>query len=105
MCDSRCFGYSLPTDMLVPFADCANHHVVDMTVEIYNKRLHDLRQESDSTGIDFEFTADEKHYFTFTRMKFNYLKHFKEDVDKLESFKPVSTWTDNDIHLPYKTRR
>lgn len=41
LCDSRCFGYSLPNDMIVPFADCANHHIVDMTVEIYNKRLHD----------------------------------------------------------------
>jgi len=39
--------------MLVPFADCANHHVVDMTVEIYNKRLHDLRLESDSSGLNF----------------------------------------------------
>lgn len=41
LCDSRCFGYSLPSDMIVPFADCANHHVVDMTCEIYNKRIHD----------------------------------------------------------------
>ena len=37
--DTRCFGYSLPCNMLVPFADCANHHVVDMTVEVYNHRL------------------------------------------------------------------
>jgi hypothetical protein len=41
LCDSRCFGYSLPLDMIVPFADCANHHIVDMTVEIFNKRLHE----------------------------------------------------------------
>jgi hypothetical protein len=26
---TRCFGYSIPYLMLVPLADCANHHAVD----------------------------------------------------------------------------
>ena len=26
---TRCFGYSLPYLMMVPFADCANHHATD----------------------------------------------------------------------------
>jgi hypothetical protein len=68
LCDSRCFGYSLPTDMIVPFADCANHHIVDMTVDIYNRRLHGADPASCS--------PEEQHYFQKSRLKFNYSKHF-----------------------------
>lgn len=26
---TRCFGWSLPSTMVVPFADCANHFIID----------------------------------------------------------------------------
>ena len=63
MCDSRCFGSSLPSDMIVPFADLANHHVVDMTVEVYNKRLHDLKLKANASGEEFECDEVSKHYY------------------------------------------
>lgn len=41
---TRCYGWSLPHSMLIPFADCLNHHylavdhcMVDMGNEIENK--------------------------------------------------------------------
>jgi hypothetical protein len=93
LCDSRCFGYSLPTDMIVPFADCANHHIVDMTVEIYNKRLHSNPSEC---------TDDEKHYFQKSRLKFDYKKHQAQEWQEETA---VASWTDADVDLPYKARR
>ena len=36
---TRCFGYSIPELMLVPFADCANHHAADNIFEIFNSRI------------------------------------------------------------------
>ena len=36
---TRCFGYSLPYLMIVPFADCANHHATDNQYELFNSRL------------------------------------------------------------------
>lgn len=30
---------------------------------------------SDDKGIKFECSEDEKHYYTLTRMKFDYQKH------------------------------
>ena len=29
ICVTRCFGWSLPSTMVVPFADCANHFIID----------------------------------------------------------------------------
>lgn len=26
---TRCFGWSLPSTMIIPFADCANHFIID----------------------------------------------------------------------------
>jgi hypothetical protein len=26
---TRCFGWSLPNTMIIPFADCANHFIID----------------------------------------------------------------------------
>jgi hypothetical protein len=38
---TRCFGWSLPHTSVVPFADCANHFIIDNQYELYCKRLHD----------------------------------------------------------------
>lgn len=65
------------------------------------------RLEADAKGIEFTCSEEEQHYFTFTRLKFNYKKHFREDeaANNFELEHPVSQWTDKDIDLPYKTRQ
>ncbi len=37
---TRCFGWGLPKTMVVPFADCINHHNVDSTYELIHNRFH-----------------------------------------------------------------
>lgn len=34
---TRCFGWGLPCTMMVPFADCINHHNVDSSYEMVRK--------------------------------------------------------------------
>ena len=31
---TRCFGWGLPCTMMIPFADCINHHNVDSSYEL-----------------------------------------------------------------------
>jgi len=86
---TRCFGWSLPHTSVVPFADCANHFIIDNQYELYSKRLHDKKKIPNA-----EFTDDEKKYFTQLKMRINYEKHYVED----EKFNP-------NYDLPYKTLR
>jgi hypothetical protein len=37
---ARCFGWTLPGTMLVPFADLANHHNADTSHEMFHPGLH-----------------------------------------------------------------
>jgi len=37
---SRCFGWSLPGTMMIPYADLANHHNSDTQYEMFNPRFH-----------------------------------------------------------------
>ena len=73
---TRCFGWTLPSTMMVPMADFLNHHPVDTQYEIYQKEKHMVAASVDSQGyhtkkrrnIDFsdlypnfdEMSADEK---------------------------------------------
>jgi hypothetical protein len=86
---TRCFGWSLPHTSVVPFADCANHFIIDNQYELYSKRLHDKKKIQNA-----EFTDDEKKYFTQLKMRINYEKHYAED----DKFNP-------NYDLPYKTLR
>jgi hypothetical protein len=63
--------------------------------------------EADASGVKFECGDDERHYYTRTRMKFDYQKHFKEDSAAIEKeiAHPASQWTDQEIDMPYKSRR
>ena len=90
---TRCFGWSLPHTSVVPFADCANHFIIDNQYELYSKRLHDQKkfQVKDSS---VKFTPDQEKYFTNLKMRINYEKHFSEDKD----FEPH-------YEVPYKTMR
>jgi hypothetical protein len=71
---TRVFGWSLPYMMLVPFADNANHFCVENYFELFNSRLARKALRKNQTFDNFE-----KCYFTRTKAKFNFLKHFKED--------------------------
>ena len=63
--------------MLVPFADNANHFCVENYFELFNSRLTKkaLRKEKN-------FNNFEKCYFTKTKAKMNFFKHFKEDDEQ-----------------------
>lgn len=78
---TRVFGWSLPYMMLVPFADNANHFCVENYFELFNKRLCKKALRKEKTFNNFE-----KCYFTHTKAKMNFLKHFKEDdIDSKEN--------------------
>jgi hypothetical protein len=53
---TRCFGWSLPHTSVVPFADCANHFIIDNQYELYSKRLHDKKKDHDSSPENVKFT-------------------------------------------------
>ena len=85
---TRCFGWSLPHTSVVPFADCANHFIIDNQYELFCRRLHAKREKPEICS------EAERQYFTQLKMRINYDKHFKEDSE----FKP-------DYDPPYKTMR
>jgi len=72
---TRAFGWSLPYMMLVPFADNLNHHCVDNQFEMFNSQLAKRGFDDDKTPLD----NFEKQYFTRTKQKINFFKHFSED--------------------------
>lgn len=37
---TRCFGWGLPKTLMIPFADCINHHNVDSTYEMFIPKYH-----------------------------------------------------------------
>jgi hypothetical protein len=78
----------------VPFADCANHFIIDNQYELYNKTLHLRKKQQKEGNSSIKFTPGEEKYFTQLKMRINYEKHFQED----ENFKP-------DYVVPYKTLR
>ena len=43
---TRCFGWGLPKTMVVPFADCINHHNVDSTYEMFKPEWHSLNNNA-----------------------------------------------------------
>jgi hypothetical protein len=49
---TRCFGWSLPHTSVVPFADCANHFIIDNQYELYSKRLHDKKARQQQPTSD-----------------------------------------------------
>ena len=83
---TRCFGWSLPYTMVVPFADCANHFIIDNQYEMCNRRLDEKSRE--------ELTKAEEKYFTPCKTRINFERHFKEDA--IEEIKE---------DVPYKTKR
>lgn len=44
---TRCFGWGLPKTMVIPFADCINHHNVDSTYELIHTKYHLATEKTD----------------------------------------------------------
>ena len=61
---TRCFGWSLPNTSVVPFADCANHFIIDNQYELYNKTLHLRKKQQKEGNSAIKFTPGEEKYFT-----------------------------------------
>ena len=61
--------------MLVPCADNLNHHCVDNQFELFNSKLGKHTPDDDKSPLD----NFEKQYFTPTKQKINFFKHFAED--------------------------
>ena len=91
---TRCFG--TPTEiMMVPFADCANHHVTDNEFHVLNVRLNEKHIEAEEKKVEPDVTNEEMKYFTKERNRIKVKKNFEEDAN-----------TDYDkIDMPYKSLR
>lgn len=68
---TRCFGWTLPSTMMVPLADFLNHAASDTQYEIYEKNLHTVKTSVDSQG-----------YATLKRFSINYTDLYKESEIK-----------------------
>ena len=45
---TRCFGWTLPSTMMVPLADFMNHAPVDTSYDVYSKQEHAVKQSVNS---------------------------------------------------------
>ena len=67
---TRCFGWGLPKTMVIPFADCINHHNVDSTYELLHLKYH-LAEEGNSD-------RGPKNYYSRSKMELDYSDLFLE---------------------------
>lgn len=83
---TRCFGWGLPTTMIIPIADGVNHSAQSYnTVDMMNKRLHLMQNKI--YGYQFNFDADSstkdsadgQYDKSSSKFKLNVKRVFKED--------------------------
>ena len=75
---TRCFGWGLPTTIVVPIADSFNHNPkASNTIDIINKRIH--LSQNKIYGYLFNFDADSSNknlgdddFYDKSASKFNY---------------------------------
>lgn len=70
---TRCFGWGLPKTMVVPFADCINHHNVDSTYEMIHTKYHLAKENDPDHGP--------KSYFSKSKMQMDCSDLFCEIED------------------------
>lgn len=75
---TRCFGWTLPSTMMVPLADFLNHQPCDTQYEIYNRELHTVKTTVDSQG-----------YRTPKRFSIDYTELYKPE--ELATLDPETT--------------
>lgn len=85
---SRCFGWSLPGTMMIPYADLANHHNSDTQYELFNPKMHFKEVSSEESGIE-----KLKLYQTKCKMMIDYsdydieaVKYKKDDFFRCDAY-------------------
>lgn len=71
---TRCFGWTLPSTMMVPFADFMNHLPVDTSYDVYSKHSHEVMK-----SVNSQKTESSNHGNKKTDYSAIYVKEFKED--------------------------
>lgn len=71
---TRCFGWTLPSTMMVPLADFMNHLPIDNDYNVYSKMSHSVMQ-----SVNSEKTASSKRGSKKTDYSAIYTKEFQED--------------------------
>ena len=72
---TRCFGWTLPSTMMVPLADFMNHLPIDNEYNVYSKQSHSEMQSVNSLKTVSSFKASKKTDFSAV-----YKKEFAEDT-------------------------
>ena len=70
---TRCFGWTLPDTMMVPFADFMNHLPVDTSYDVYSKHFHQAKLSVNSAKT---MSSKENRKTDFSGV---YTKKFLED--------------------------
>ena len=71
---TRCFGWSLPSTMMVPLADFMNHLPIDTSYDVYSKQSHEVKKTVNSQKTESSSKANKKTDYSAV-----YAKEFKED--------------------------
>lgn len=84
---TRCFGWTLPSTMMVPLADFLNHQPCDTQYEIYQRDLHTVKTSVDSQGYRTpkRFSIDYTQIYTDSELaglNEETLGHIKGEVEE-----------------------
>lgn len=71
--------------MVIPFADCINHHNVDSTYELVHRKYH-LAQSN------FDPNRGPKEYYTQSKMGMDYSDFFEDNADYLREKARKNQW-------------
>ena len=71
---TRCFGWTLPSTMMVPLADFMNHLPIDTNYDVYSKNSHEVKQSINGEKTQARKTGDKKTDYSQL-----YKKEFAED--------------------------
>ena len=72
---TRCFGWTLPSTMMVPLADFMNHLPIDTAYDVYSKQSHEVKQSVNGEKTLSSFKPDKKTDYSAI-----YTKEFAEDA-------------------------
>lgn len=81
---TRSFGWNVPFNMLVPFADLVNHHCVESYHQLFNTRLQKSYLRTKVLQEKSKVSQKEKFYFIGDRKKTKFFTHFWNDTSKDE---------------------
>ena len=73
---TRCFGWSMPSTMVVPVADNLNHFILDSSYELFQADIHQSCVSKDAK----DWSAEDKNYATEAKMLLKCQKFYDEDA-------------------------